>query len=215
MTTMTTSEVVAEAASLYSQATIPTEFGPFRILVYREPAVDRSEPREHCALVRGDVAGKEGVLARIHSECLTGEVFHSLKCDCREQLELALQRIAAEGQGVLLYLRQEGRGIGLGNKIRAYDLQAHGADTVDANTKLGFAADGRDYAVAAAMIRDLRIRSVKLMTNNPTKVEGLEKHHISVTGRVEHLAPANEHNIEYLHTKRDRMGHLYDDPELQ
>jgi GTP cyclohydrolase II len=178
----------------------------FRIVVYREVDADV----EHCALVRGDVDGAPDVLTRVHSECLTGEVMHSLKCDCREQLDLALRRIAENGVGLVLYLRQEGRGIGLGNKIRAYALQNRGADTVDANTMLGFPADLRSYGVAADMLADLGVRSVLLMTNNPAKVEALVADGVSVTRRVNHHIDANDESRRYLETKRARLGHHLD-----
>jgi len=163
--------------------------------------------QEHVALLVGAFGGKPP-LVRLHSECLTGDVFGSLKCDCGPQLKEALNIIAASGGGVLLYLRQEGRGIGLANKIRAYSLQDRGLDTVDANQRLGFADDERDYGHAAAMLRALGIDRVRLLTNNPAKVEGLESAGIAVTERVAHQMPANPHNADYLGTKRKRSGHL-------
>ncbi len=193
------------AVRRYAEARVPTEFGPFRVVVYRDP-----EGAEHLAVVRGEVAGAEEVLARVHSECFTGEVLHSLKCDCRGQLDLALRRIAEAGRGIVIYLRQEGRGIGLGNKIRAYALQEQGLDTVDANRALGFGDDLRRYDVAAEMLRDLGVRSLVLMTNNPDKVRALREGGVPVVRRVAHLVPANEHNADYLHVKRVRMGHLID-----
>jgi GTP cyclohydrolase II len=188
----------------YSEAEVPTDYGTFRVVVYRE---DNSEV-EHCAIVKGDIRGEDNVLARVHSECFTGEVLHSLKCDCREQLDQALERIAAVGRGVVLYLRQEGRGIGLGNKIRAYALQQEGADTVDANLKLGFAADARRYHAAAQMLGDLGVSSIALMTNNPAKVEALRNDGVNVASREPMTIVANDHNRDYLRTKNRRMGHL-------
>jgi GTP cyclohydrolase II/3,4-dihydroxy 2-butanone 4-phosphate synthase/GTP cyclohydrolase II len=188
----------------YSEAELPTEYGGLRVVVYREVGTGH----EHCAIVRGDVSGRVDVLTRVHSECLTGEVLHSLKCDCREQLDLALRRIAERDAGIVVYLRQEGRGIGLGNKIRAYALQGEGADTVDANTRLGFEVDPRSYEVASAMLADLGVASIALMTNNPAKVEALRADGVAVTRRVGHEVSPNEHNRDYLETKRSRMGHL-------
>jgi GTP cyclohydrolase II/3,4-dihydroxy 2-butanone 4-phosphate synthase/GTP cyclohydrolase II len=191
----------------YSEAEIPTDFGPFRIVVYRfEGAGGAVE--EHVAIVRGEVGGAERVLSRVHSECLTGEVFHSRKCDCRDQLDKALEAIAEAGAGVVVYLRQEGRGIGLGNKIRAYALQAEGADTVEANLSLGFAADLRSYDMAAAILRDLGVASVALMTNNPDKLAGLEKAGITVAAHVSHWVADHEHNRDYLEVKRTKLGHI-------
>ncbi len=190
--------------SRYSEADIPTEYGTFRMVVYREPR----NPFEHVAIVSGDIKGKSGVLTRVHSECMTGEVFHSLKCECREQLDLALRRIAERRSGLLLYLRQEGRGIGLGNKIRAYQLQQQGFDTVDANTELGFEADQRRFDVAAAMLDDLGVDSIVLMTNNPLKVDSLREQGVVIDKRVSHLIEAHDTNRAYLETKRRRMGHL-------
>jgi GTP cyclohydrolase II len=172
-------------------------------VVFRE----RPGGAEHVAMVLGDVAG-DGVLARIHSECLTSEVLGSLKCDCRAQLDRALDLIARRGRGVLLYLRQEGRGIGLGNKIRAYALQAEGLDTYEANRRLGFPDDLRRYDVAAEMLRQLGVRSVDLVTNNPDKLAALDRAGIRVRRRVALPSPANPHNIGYLEAKRGRTGHL-------
>lgn len=186
------------------------------MLVYREASLRGiAEPapfgqeHEHVALVAGTLEGLAGedVLCRVHSECFTGETLHSLKCDCREQLDRALVAIQAAGRGVVIYLRQEGRGIGLGNKIRAYALQAQGADTVDANLELGFAADLRSYELAAKMLDDLGVRSVALMTNNPEKTAGLEKAGVRVLRRVPHWGEAQEHNREYLAVKQRKLGH--------
>jgi len=187
----------------YAEAQVPTEYGAMRVVVYHEPGT----PHEHCAIVCGDVKGKPHVLARVHSECFTGEVLHSLKCDCREQLEEALREIAREGAGLVIYLRQEGRGIGLGNKIRAYALQQAGADTVDANRMLGFDDDLRVYEVARAILRDFDIQSVRLMTNNPDKVEAIREGGFEVE-RVPMRVEPSTHNRDYLDTKRARMGHL-------
>lgn len=195
----------------YAEADVPTDYGTFRVVVYRERAatgeVPGFVPVEHVAIVNGPVDGAVDVLARVHSECLTGEVLHSRKCDCREQLDLALVQVGRAEAGVVLYLRQEGRGIGLGNKIRAYALQEQGLDTVDANTELGFGADQRSYHVAAAMLEDLGVKSIALMTNNPAKVEALRADGVVVSRRVAHEVAANDVNREYLATKRDRMGH--------
>ncbi|KPK50705.1 MAG: GTP cyclohydrolase [Myxococcales bacterium SG8_38_1] len=188
----------------YAEAQLPTRFGPFWVVVYRELGGDK----EHLAVIAGDVVGAEDLLVRVHSECLTGEALHSLKCDCRDQLDLALERIQAAGKGAVLYLRQEGRGIGLGNKIRAYAKQDEGLDTVDANLALGFEDDQRGYQMAADMLRDLGVRSIVLMTNNPRKVEGLKNDGVKVTRREPHEVEAHEHNREYLKTKQDRLGHL-------
>jgi GTP cyclohydrolase II len=188
----------------YAEAQLPTQFGLFRVVVYRELGADK----EHLAVIAGDISEAEDLLVRVHSECLTGEVLHSLKCDCRDQLDLALERIQAEGRGAVLYLRQEGRGIGLGNKIRAYAKQDEGLDTVDANLALGFEDDHRGYHMAADMLRDLGVRSIALMTNNPRKVEGLENDGVRVTRREPHEIEAHDHNRDYLKTKQTRLGHL-------
>lgn len=177
-----------------------------RTFVYRVGNAD--PPEEHVALVVGPVAeGDAPVLARVHSECWTGEVMRSRKCDCREQLDQAMRAVADAGRGVVVYLRQEGRGIGLGNKVRAYALQQEGADTVDANLILGFEGDARRYDAAAAILRDLGVRRVALMTNNPNKVRGLEDNGIEVAERIALHAQPNEHNAEYLAVKVRRMGH--------
>jgi GTP cyclohydrolase II len=188
----------------YSEANLPSRFGLFRVVVYRELDGDK----EHVAVIVGDVRDADDVLVRVHSECLTGEVLHSLKCDCRAQLDLALARIQEAGNGAVLYLRQEGRGIGLGNKIRAYAMQDDGLDTVDANLALGFDDDQRGYQVAADMLRDLGVNSIVLMTNNPRKVEGLENDGIRVSRREAHEVEAHDHNRDYLKTKQARLGHL-------
>jgi GTP cyclohydrolase II len=200
----------------YSEAEIPTVHGPFRIIVYRESmeGATCANPicsREHMALVRGQIAGKANVLVRVHSECWTSEVMGSLKCDCREQFHTAMQRIAAEGAGVMVYLRQEGRGIGLGNKVRAYALQNSGADTVEANLALGFEADARSYDIAGAILRDLDVRSVRLLTNNPLKIKGLEDAGVRVAQREPHWVGENQHNAGYLAVKRRKMGHHADE----
>jgi GTP cyclohydrolase II/3,4-dihydroxy 2-butanone 4-phosphate synthase/GTP cyclohydrolase II len=190
---------------LYSESPLPTERGLFRIVVFR----DRRNGREHVAMVKGDVAGREGVPVRAHSECLTSEVFGSLRCDCRAQLDRALDFINQQGCGVLLYLRQEGRGIGLGNKIRAYKLQQEeGLDTVEANLKLGFADDLRRYDMAGEMLRLLGVKSIDLITNNPLKIAGLVDEGIPVRRRIPSRTMTNPLNVEYLKTKRDRSGHL-------
>ncbi len=183
---------------------LPTGFGEFTAVGFRELENDK----HHLAIVKGDVAGKSDVLVRVHSECLTGDVFHSMRCDCGEQLESALAMIEREGEGVLLYLAQEGRGIGLLNKLRAYKLQEEGYDTVDANLKLGLPADLRDYGIGAQILVDLGLTSIRILTNNPKKIRGLEGYGLAVSEQVpiEHLS--NEHNDTYMRTKRDRMGHL-------
>ena len=193
----------AASATLVARARLPLDQMPdTQIAVFRA-----SDGEEHVALVVGAFGGKPPLL-RLHSECLTGDVFGSLKCDCGPQLREALRIIGEAGGGVLLYLRQEGRGIGIANKIRAYALQDRGFDTVDANLRLGFADDERDYEQAAAILRSLGIDSVRLLTNNPSKVEGLNNAGIDVLERVGHHMPANPHNSDYLATKRERSGHL-------
>jgi GTP cyclohydrolase II/3,4-dihydroxy 2-butanone 4-phosphate synthase/GTP cyclohydrolase II len=195
--------------SRYAEADVPTEYGVVHAVVYR--VGDSVPPEEHMALVVGDVrhatGGDEPVLTRVHSECWTGEVMRSQKCDCRDQLDMALRAVSERGRGVVVYLRQEGRGIGLGNKVRAYALQQEGVDTVDANRILGFADDARRYDVAAAILGDLGVRSVALLTNNPAKVQGLVDGGIAVAERVALKGESNEHNAEYLAVKARKMGH--------
>src|ERR671910_578158 len=182
---------------------LPTVFGDFTAVGYRS-LVDN---KHHVAMVKGDVDGAEDVLVRVHSECLTGDVFHSLRCDCGEQLESALSMIEDAGRGVLLYLAQEGRGIGLLNKLRAYNLQDQGYDTVDANLELGLPVDLRDYGIGAQILVDLGLTSIRILTNNPKKIRGLEGYGLSVTEQVPIVHAPNPHNEEYLRAKRDRMGH--------
>jgi GTP cyclohydrolase II len=185
-------------------ANLPSRFGRFRVVAFW----NNRDGKEHLALVHGDILNGSDVIVRLHSECLTGDALGSLRCDCREQLGVALERIATEPCGVLLYLRQEGRGIGLLNKIRAYSLQDAGLDTVDANLALGFRDDERDYAVAAHMLASLTVSSVRLLTNNPKKIVGLERHGIRVSARIPHVIPAGAYNRDYLETKAARSGHL-------
>src|SRR6476469_5317488 len=182
---------------------MPTAFGEFSVVGYRTLMDDK----HHVALVKGDVSGRDDVLVRVHSECLTGDVFHSLRCDCGEQLESALATIEREGTGVLLYLSQEGRGIGLLNKLRAYKLQEDGLDTVDANLKLGLPADLRDYGIGAQILVDLGLTSIRILTNNPKKIHSLEGYGLSVSDQIPIQAVPNPHNEDYLRTKRERLGH--------
>jgi 3,4-dihydroxy 2-butanone 4-phosphate synthase / GTP cyclohydrolase II len=183
---------------------LPTKFGDFEVVGFRS-LVDE---KHHVAMVKGEIDGQEDVLVRVHSECLTGDVFHSLRCDCGQQLEDALARIEDEGRGVLLYLAQEGRGIGLLNKLRAYRLQEEGLDTVDANMKLGLPADLRDYGIGAQILVDLGLSSIRLLTNNPKKIVGLEGYGLTVTDQVPIEHPPGEHNREYLRAKKERLGHM-------
>ena len=183
---------------------LPTAFGEFTAVGYRALL----DEKHHVAMVKGDVAGQEDILVRVHSECLTGDVFHSLRCDCGDQLASALAMIEQEGRGVLLYLSQEGRGIGLLNKLRAYKLQEEGLDTVDANLKLGLPADLRDYGIGAQILGDLGLTSIRILTNNPKKIIGLEGYGLSVTEQVPIQATPNPHNQAYLDAKRDKMGHV-------
>ncbi|MCC6555185.1 MAG: GTP cyclohydrolase II [Polyangiaceae bacterium] len=202
--------VIRPRLEICAQAPVPTRYGVFEMSVFRWGAADaeRGLSPDHVALVMGDVRGKSGVTLRVHSECLTSEVFGSLKCDCREQLEGAQAEIARRGAGVVLYLRQEGRGIGLTNKIRAYQLQSHGHDTVDANRLLGLPDDARDYEPAAAMIEHLGIESIRLLTNNPDKVEALSALGVRIASRAPALVRPNEFSAGYLEAKRRRMGHV-------
>ncbi len=194
-------------ATLRAEANMPSRFGDFRVYAF-DSSVDN---HEYGAVVAGDVRGREAVPVRLHSECFTGDVMGSLRCDCRDQLEAALARIGREGFGVVVYLRQEGRGIGLVNKIRAYALQDGGLDTVAANHALGFDDDLRTYEVAADIVRLLGIQSVRLISNNPNKQKGLEDNGIPVVDRIPHIMEPNAHNRSYLATKRDRSGHLLPD----
>jgi 3,4-dihydroxy 2-butanone 4-phosphate synthase/GTP cyclohydrolase II len=188
------------------RADLPTRYGDFDVVAFRG-----EEGRDHLAVLKGEVEGQEDVLVRIHSRCVTGEVLHSRRCDCGAQLEHALRRIDDEGQGVLVYLAQEGRGIGLLNKIQAYNLQDDGADTVEANRQLGLPDDARDYQPAAHLLDGLEVESVRVLTNNPDKVQRLEEAGVTVTERVPIVVGRNQDNIAYLETKAKEMGHLLDD----
>ena len=196
---MRTETLVRRAAA----ASLPTEYGEFRVVAY-ESLLDRET---HVALVKGDLGEGENVLVRVHSKCLTGDVFHSARCDCGLQLEAAMQRIAEEGRGVLLYLNQEGRGIGLTNKIRAYELQDQGLDTVEANERLGFKADQRDYGIGVQILKDLGVRSMRLLSNNPRKLVGIEGYQLSVAEWLPLEIPASDHTRSYLKTKKEKLGH--------
>ena len=187
-----------------AEARLPTQFGEFRIIGYRNDVDDR----EHVALVYGDITGGDAVLARMHSKCLTGDVFHSERCDCGWQLHTAMELIATEGRGVIVYLDQEGRGIGLLNKLKAYELQDSGADTVEANEKLGFAPDLRNYGIGAQILLDLGLKGIRPITNNPKKLVGLEGYGLKVAERVPLIAPDTAENAGYLETKRRKLGHL-------
>jgi 3,4-dihydroxy 2-butanone 4-phosphate synthase/GTP cyclohydrolase II len=188
-----------------AEARLPTLHGEWRIVGYRNDV----DSREHLALVYGAVEGAEEVLVRMHSKCLTGDVFHSQRCDCGWQLDTAMRMIRAEGRGVLVYLDQEGRGIGLLNKLKAYELQDRGADTVEANEQLGFKADLRNYGIGAQILLDLGIRSIRVLTNNPRKLVGLDGYGLALAGRVRIEAPSTEENAAYLETKRSKLGHLF------
>ena len=183
---------------------MPTEYGDFDLYLYRS----KIDGQHHLALVYGDVAGKPGVLVRVHSECLTGDVFGSRRCDCGPQLHQAMRQVAEEGRGVLVYMRQEGRGIGLAPKIKAYKLQEQGYDTVEANQKLGFAMDLREYGLGAQILADLGLKTIRLLTNNPRKVVGLEGYGLEIVEQVPIKVKANPHNLRYLNTKREKLGHL-------
>ena len=184
-------------------AALPTEHGAFRIFAFQ----NRIDGETHIALVRGEIGDGADVLVRVHSKCLTGDVFHSARCDCGDQLETALARIAEEGRGVLLYLNQEGRGIGLANKIRAYELQDQGLDTVEANERLGFKADQRDYGIGAQILSDLGVKTMRLLTNNPRKFVGLQGYGLAISDAVPLEIPASDHTRRYLKTKKDKLGH--------
>ena len=187
-----------------AEARLPTEFGHFQVVAFESPL----DGETHIALVRGEMGDGLDVMVRVHSKCLTGDVFHSARCDCGQQLQTAMQRIAAEGRGVLLYLNQEGRGIGLANKIRAYELQDQGLDTVEANERLGFKADQRDYGIGAQILGELGVRTMRLLTNNPRKFIGLQGYGLSVSESVPlEIIPATEFTRKYLKTKKDKLGH--------
>src|SRR5947199_2431645 len=190
---------------------LPTEFGEFTAVAFRE----KLNGKTHVALVKGDVDGVQNVLVRVHSECLTGDVFHSLRCDCGEQLDQALQQIAAEDRGVLLYMAQEGRGIGLLNKLRAYELQETGLDTVEANLELGFAADAREWGIGNQILGDLGLSTIRILTNNPKKISGLEGYGLTVVEQVPIETPPNSENLRYLATKRAKLGHRLHHQDLR
>ncbi|UCC93231.1 MAG: GTP cyclohydrolase II [Thermoplasmata archaeon] len=187
-------------------ADFPSRLGDFQIVGF----YNNHDDKDHIAVVKGDICDEEAVPVRLHSECLTGDVLGSKRCDCGEQLEAALRLIEEEGRGAILYMRQEGRGIGLINKIKAYQLQDFGLDTVEANVALGFEPDERDYAIAAHMLKSLHVKSVRLITNNPKKIHGLEAHNVEVVGRIPIIIDPNPHNKDYLRTKATKSGHLLD-----
>ncbi len=191
---------------IVSIADLPSRFGQFQVVAFW----NNRDGKEHAAFVHGDISGEENVPVRLHSECLTGDAIGSLRCDCRDQLETALKMIGQMENGVLLYLRQEGRGIGFINKIRAYGLQDYGYDTVEANLALGFRDDERDYSVAAHMLESLKVKSVRLMTNNPRKIDGLTGLGVKITDRIPLVIPPNPYNRFYLKTKAEKSGHLID-----
>lgn len=189
---------------LVESVKLPTSYGEFELYCF----MAKHDHKEHLALVYGDISGKKDVLTRVHSECLTGDVFHSLRCDCGEQLDLAMKRIVENGSGIIVYMRQEGRGIGLANKLHAYHLQEKGVDTVDANVKLGFAPDLREYGIGAQILKSLGVESIRLLTNNPTKLVGLEGHGLVISGREPLVIPGQKYDEAYLKTKKERMEHL-------
>jgi GTP cyclohydrolase II len=203
-----TIDTAAEELDYASSCALPTPWAQFTLHAF----VEHATGKEHLAMVLGDIGDGAPVLARVHSECLTGDVLFSQRCDCGAQLEGALRRIATEGRGILLYLRQEGRGIGLVNKMRAYRLQEAGADTVEANLQLGFHADARNYALCLPMLNQFGVSSLRLMTNNPKKIEAMEKLGVTVAERVPLLVNRNAFNIGYLDTKARKMGHLMSEP---
>jgi 3,4-dihydroxy 2-butanone 4-phosphate synthase/GTP cyclohydrolase II len=190
---------------------MPTAFGEFTAVAFRESLTGKT----HLALVRGDVDGIQNVLVRVHSECLTGDVFHSLRCDCGEQLDQSLQQIAAEDRGVLLYMAQEGRGIGLLNKLKAYELQEGGLDTVEANLELGFPADARDWGIGNQILADLGLTTIRILTNNPKKISGLEGYGLTVVEQVPIETPPNAENRRYLAAKRAKLGHRLHHQDLR
>jgi GTP cyclohydrolase II len=187
-------------------ADLPSRFGDFHIAAF----YNNRDEKEHLAIFKGDIIGAEDIPVRVHSECLTGDAIGSLRCDCRDQLEAALNTIGQMEKGIVLYMRQEGRGIGLINKVRAYGLQDHGYDTVEANLALGFRDDEREYSSAAHMLFSLQVESIQLMTNNPKKINDLTQHGVKVTKRIPHLLPPNDHNRFYLETKAEKSGHIID-----
>ncbi len=189
-----------------AEARLPTEHGEFEIVAYRSVV----DPNEHIALVKGDIGKEQPTLVRVHSECLTGDVFGSVRCDCGDQMELALQAIEREGTGIFLYMRQEGRGIGLVNKIKAYALQDDGLDTVEANVALGFAPDPRQYGVGAQILIDLGVKKMRLLTNNPQKRAGLEGFELEIVEQIPLVGELKPENQQYIETKRRRMGHVFD-----
>ena len=193
-----------------AEAKLPTKYGEFVVIAYKSEV----DPDEHVALVKGEVNSDTPTLVRVHSECLTGDVFGSLRCDCGEQINLAMKKIADEGRGVFLYMRQEGRGIGFHNKVKAYALQDSGLDTVEANISLGFAPDLRDYGIGAQILADLGLHKIRLLTNNPKKVIGLEGYGLEVVETVPIIIPPNPYNQRYLKTKREKLGHILDIPDI-
>jgi GTP cyclohydrolase II len=195
--------------SVYAETNLPTMHGEFKVVVFRTA----EDNKEHLAIIKGDLADGQNIPVRLHSECLTSEVLGSLKCDCREQLHAAFQYLSDRERGIILYLRQEGRGIGLGNKIRAYALQEQGYDTVEANHILGFSDDLRRYDIAAAMLHTLGVKSIRLLTNNPKKISGIEEWGIEVKERIPVVIEPNPVNQNYLHTKSKKSGHLIEIPE--
>ncbi|GHS87197.1 riboflavin biosynthesis protein RibBA [Synergistales bacterium] len=191
-----------------AEANLPTDYGDFKVYAYRSLLDEPDDYHTHMALVKGDIADKQGVLTRVHSECMTGDVFGSRRCDCGSQLHVAMSMIEREGKGVLLYMRQEGRGIGIVNKIKAYKLQEEGMDTVDANVALGYPPDLRDYGTGAQILMDLGLRDIRLLTNNPKKIVGLEGYGLKIAERVPLVIQSNEYNEAYMDTKEKRMGHI-------